>query len=139
VFTRGGRVSRHDHHWVTGLWPAILADTGATVLVTGNAMRLLSADIAEFELGSLRATRLKDSGEVGFRLHSLQRGRRALGCGLCDGLQSFQLSPEATTAVSRLLYDRSLSTGRSDTRTRQRHPHQSVPYSIVCFGGTKDS
>ncbi|RUP11246.1 heavy metal translocating P-type ATPase [Hyphomicrobium sp.] len=26
---------------VTGLWPAILADTGATVLVTGNAMRLL--------------------------------------------------------------------------------------------------
>jgi Cd2+/Zn2+-exporting ATPase len=26
---------------VTGLWPAILADTGATVLVTANAMRLL--------------------------------------------------------------------------------------------------
>ncbi len=26
---------------VTGLWPAILADTGATVLVTLNAMRLL--------------------------------------------------------------------------------------------------
>jgi len=26
---------------LTGLWPAILADTGATVLVTGNAMRLL--------------------------------------------------------------------------------------------------
>ena len=26
---------------VTGLWPAILADTGATVLVTGNALRLL--------------------------------------------------------------------------------------------------
>ena len=26
---------------VTGLWPAILADTGATVLVTMNAMRLL--------------------------------------------------------------------------------------------------
>ena len=26
----------------TGLWPAILADTGATVLVTANAMRLLS-------------------------------------------------------------------------------------------------
>ncbi len=25
----------------TGLWPAILADTGATVLVTTNAMRLL--------------------------------------------------------------------------------------------------
>jgi Cd2+/Zn2+-exporting ATPase len=25
----------------TGLWPAILADTGATVLVTGNAMLLL--------------------------------------------------------------------------------------------------
>ena len=28
---------------VTGLWPAILADTGATVLVTLNALRLLSA------------------------------------------------------------------------------------------------
>ena len=28
---------------ITGLWPAILADTGATVLVTLNALRLLSA------------------------------------------------------------------------------------------------
>jgi Zn2+/Cd2+-exporting ATPase len=28
---------------ITGLWPAILADTGATVLVTANAMRLLAA------------------------------------------------------------------------------------------------
>lgn len=28
---------------VTGLWPAILADTGATVLVTANALRLLGA------------------------------------------------------------------------------------------------
>ncbi|MBN9020796.1 MAG: heavy metal translocating P-type ATPase, partial [Rhizobiales bacterium] len=27
---------------ITGLWPAILADTGATVLVTMNAMRLLA-------------------------------------------------------------------------------------------------
>jgi Cd2+/Zn2+-exporting ATPase len=27
---------------ITGLWPAILADTGATVLVTANAMRLLT-------------------------------------------------------------------------------------------------
>ena len=54
-------MSAHDHahaapHQVTalfepplpegkareGLWPAILADTGATVLVTANAMRLLS-------------------------------------------------------------------------------------------------
>tara|TARA_R100000365_G_C2748110_1_gene78915 strand:- start:5866 stop:6030 length:165 start_codon:yes stop_codon:yes gene_type:complete len=26
---------------ITGLWPAILADTGATVLVTANATRLL--------------------------------------------------------------------------------------------------
>ena len=26
---------------LTGLWPAILADTGATVLVTMNALRLL--------------------------------------------------------------------------------------------------
>ena len=26
---------------ITGLWPAILADTGATVLVTANALRLL--------------------------------------------------------------------------------------------------
>ena len=29
---------------VTGLWPAILADTGATVLVTLNALRLLKAN-----------------------------------------------------------------------------------------------
>ena len=28
---------------ITGLWPAILADTGATVLVTMNALRLLRA------------------------------------------------------------------------------------------------
>ncbi len=28
---------------ITGLWPAILADTGATVLVTLNALRLLGA------------------------------------------------------------------------------------------------
>lgn len=27
---------------ITGLWPAILADMGATVLVTANALRLLS-------------------------------------------------------------------------------------------------
>jgi len=27
---------------ITGLWPAILADTGATVLVTLNALRLLA-------------------------------------------------------------------------------------------------
>ncbi|PRH87982.1 heavy metal translocating P-type ATPase [Labrys okinawensis] len=30
---------------ITGLWPAILADTGATVLVTMNALRLLRAKI----------------------------------------------------------------------------------------------
>lgn len=30
---------------ITGLWPAILADTGATVLVTANAMRLLSVKL----------------------------------------------------------------------------------------------
>ncbi len=30
---------------VTGLWPAILADTGATVLVTANALRLLRVDL----------------------------------------------------------------------------------------------
>ena len=30
---------------ITGLWPAILADTGATVLVTINAMRLLRIKI----------------------------------------------------------------------------------------------
>jgi Cd2+/Zn2+-exporting ATPase len=29
---------------ITGLWPAILADTGATVLVTLNALRLLAFD-----------------------------------------------------------------------------------------------
>ncbi|NLG64491.1 MAG: hypothetical protein GX537_02660, partial [Actinobacteria bacterium] len=26
---------------ITGLWPAILSDTGATVVVTANALRLL--------------------------------------------------------------------------------------------------
>jgi Cd2+/Zn2+-exporting ATPase len=31
---------------VTGLWPAILADTGATVLVTINALRLLRVKAA---------------------------------------------------------------------------------------------
>ena len=31
---------------VTGLWPAILADTGATVLVTANALRLLRGEKA---------------------------------------------------------------------------------------------
>ncbi len=30
---------------LTGLWPAILADTGATVLVTANALRLLRMDL----------------------------------------------------------------------------------------------
>jgi Cd2+/Zn2+-exporting ATPase len=30
---------------ITGLWPAILADTGATVLVTINALRLLRIKI----------------------------------------------------------------------------------------------
>jgi Cd2+/Zn2+-exporting ATPase len=29
---------------ITGLWPAVLADTGATVLVTLNALRLLGLD-----------------------------------------------------------------------------------------------
>jgi Cd2+/Zn2+-exporting ATPase len=39
---------------VTGLWPAILADTGATVLVTANAMRLLAwrpRRLADHQLG----------------------------------------------------------------------------------------
>ena len=31
---------------LTGLWPAILADTGATVLVTMNALRLLKFKVA---------------------------------------------------------------------------------------------
>ena len=34
---------------VTGLWPAILADTGATVLVTLNALRLLRRSGARHE------------------------------------------------------------------------------------------
>jgi len=37
---------------VTGLWPAILADTGATVLVTANAMRLLTWKGAQAEAGT---------------------------------------------------------------------------------------
>jgi hypothetical protein len=41
----------------------------------GNGQRDAAAERghSQFELGSLRATRLKDSGEVGFRLHSLER------------------------------------------------------------------
>jgi len=31
---------------ITGLWPAILADTGATVLVTANAVRLLGTRLS---------------------------------------------------------------------------------------------
>lgn len=31
---------------ITGLWPAVLADTGATVLVTMNAVRLLRHSFA---------------------------------------------------------------------------------------------
>jgi Cd2+/Zn2+-exporting ATPase len=34
---------------ITGLWPAILADTGATVLVTANALRLLAPAMASRE------------------------------------------------------------------------------------------
>jgi hypothetical protein len=36
---------------ITGLWPAILADTGATVLVTINALRLLRWTPAAVRLG----------------------------------------------------------------------------------------
>lgn len=36
---------------VTGLWPAILADTGATVLVTFNALRLLSPRFSALKAG----------------------------------------------------------------------------------------
>ena len=34
---------------ITGLWPAILADTGATVLVTMNALRLLNPKGASWQ------------------------------------------------------------------------------------------
>ncbi len=37
---------------ITGLWPAILADTGATVLVTANAMRLSAGSRGNFEARS---------------------------------------------------------------------------------------
>lgn len=37
---------------ITGLWPAIMADTGATVLVTLNALRLLNPGRGEKEISS---------------------------------------------------------------------------------------
>lgn len=41
---------------VTGLWPAILADTGATVLVTLNAMRLLGWGVRRLPAATAAAT-----------------------------------------------------------------------------------
>jgi Cd2+/Zn2+-exporting ATPase len=41
---------------ITGLWPAILADTGATVLVTLNAMRLLGWGVRRFPIAAVAAT-----------------------------------------------------------------------------------
>lgn len=43
---------------LTGLWPAILADTGATVLVTMNALRLLRLPDQSFECRGTRALSL---------------------------------------------------------------------------------
>ena len=40
---------------LTSLWMAILADTGATVLVTANALRLLSSNAARRAARDLRA------------------------------------------------------------------------------------
>lgn len=40
---------------ITGLWIAILADTGATVLVTLNALRLFRFDPSRHDSGSSRA------------------------------------------------------------------------------------
>ena len=37
---------------ITGLWPAILADTGATVLITLNALRLLRSPAAALMQGA---------------------------------------------------------------------------------------
>ncbi|MBK1649948.1 heavy metal translocating P-type ATPase [Rhabdochromatium marinum] len=41
---------------LTGLWPAVLADTGATVLVTANALRLLRVRVIEPEPASTQPT-----------------------------------------------------------------------------------
>tara|TARA_A100000171_G_C2107992_1_gene133420 strand:- start:588 stop:1259 length:672 start_codon:yes stop_codon:yes gene_type:complete len=41
---------------ITGLWPAILADTGATVLVTLNAMRLLGWGVRRLPTATAAAT-----------------------------------------------------------------------------------
>ncbi|HEV7276560.1 MAG TPA: heavy metal translocating P-type ATPase [Devosiaceae bacterium] len=49
---------------VTGLWPAILADTGATVLVTANAMRLLAWRPGAAERTAI-TTNLNDQGRTG--------------------------------------------------------------------------
>lgn len=47
---------------LTGLWPAILADTGATVLVTANALRLLRAPARARDSASATESRSKRSG-----------------------------------------------------------------------------
>ncbi|MFD2112077.1 heavy metal translocating P-type ATPase [Thiorhodococcus fuscus] len=45
---------------LTGLWPAVLADTGATVLVTANALRLLRIRVIETEAGSSQPSSRQD-------------------------------------------------------------------------------
>jgi len=46
---------------LTGLWPAVLADTGATVLVTANALRLLRVRVIEPEPASTQPTPRQDA------------------------------------------------------------------------------
>ena len=58
---------------VTGLWPAVLADTGATVLVTLNALRLLHWRPT---LSRPRLVSNRDEDRRG-SLRALRRGRRA--------------------------------------------------------------
>lgn len=49
---------------VTGLWPAILADTGATVLVTMNALRLLGTTYSPYTSGATTGTQSSPSPEA---------------------------------------------------------------------------
>jgi Zn2+/Cd2+-exporting ATPase len=49
---------------MTGLWPAIMADTGATVLVTLNALRLLRFDPSRLRSGPLRPVGTVPSGAL---------------------------------------------------------------------------
>jgi Cd2+/Zn2+-exporting ATPase len=82
---------------ITGLWPAILADTGATVLVTANALRLLMPDVC---LIDGRTVNLDHLGHLGLPKRFLELRAAGLGLDIIDGmarhavlLREFKIGP----------------------------------------------